>query len=192
MKTIQLPEFVDFLCGLKDPDFKGEKVDRYLTDHRIEEDSVLPFVYFREETYGRNLIFKNESFELLTLCWLPQQRTPIHDHAGQRCWMVMQTGTLTFKNFEPIDNDNSPLIPCGKCETRTEGAAVYIDDGIGIHSIANASVKPAISLHLYAGPIPTCKIYDEAIKRFRTIELRYFTHPDFFAPQKSGGQIANR
>ena len=48
MKTIQLPEFVNFLCALEDPDFKGEKVDRYLTDHRIEEDSVLPFVFFRE------------------------------------------------------------------------------------------------------------------------------------------------
>jgi len=179
MNIIQLPDFVEFLVGLKGPDFRTEKVDSFLTDNRIEEDSLLPFVFFREETYGRNLIFKNEHFELLTLTWLPQQRTPIHDHAGQRCWMLMQMGTLTFKNFQKIDCDESPLVPCGNCETRSAGDAVYIDDGIGLHSIANASVRPAVTLHLYAGPVERCRIYDETKKCFKWVELQYFTNPEF-------------
>lgn len=181
MKTIPLPNFVEFLCSQRPSDFRGDKVDTYLSQFRIEEDSVLPFVYFREETYGRNLIFKNEHFELLTLTWLPNQRTPIHDHAEQRCWMLVQTGVLTFRNYEPIRKESDALTPCGNCETLAAGDAVYIDDGIAIHSISNASKRPAVSLHLYAGPIPKCRIYDEGLKKFIWKELQYFTNPDFLA-----------
>ncbi len=179
MKTVSLPDFLGFLTDQSPKDFQGEGVTKFLKAHELEEDALLPFIYFREETYGRNLVYKNEHFELLVLTWLPQQRTPIHDHAGQRCWMWLQAGTLTFKNFDPIENDNSPLKVCGSCETHTAGESAYIDDGIGIHAISNSIMKPAISLHLYAAPIPRCRIYDECSKVFKWVDLQYFTTPDF-------------
>ena len=57
------------------------------------------------------------------------------------------------------------------------GDLVYIDDGKGIHSIANASKKPAVSLHLYAGPVSRCRIYNEKVGLFEWVELSYFTDP---------------
>lgn len=178
MTEISLPDFVAFLNEQRPQDFQGQSVDRYLSRHRLEEDALIPFIYFREETYGRNLVYKNEHFELLVLTWLPQQRTPIHDHAGQRCWMLLQSGKLTFKNFRTPESEDAPLVVAGACETHEAGEAVYIDDGIGVHAIANATTKPAISLHLYASPIQRCRIYDECTKRFKWVELEYFTSPE--------------
>ncbi len=177
MKHDTLPSFVEFLCSQRPSDFKGDSVDRYLACHSMNQDDFLPFIYFREDTYGRNLVFKNEAFELLVLTWLPKQRTPIHDHAGQRCWMSLLQGELCFRNYRP-EEDGNQMIPLGPCEFHKTGEAVYIDDGIGTHSIANATHKPAISVHLYAGPIPSCRIYDEAAKKFDWIELAYFTSPE--------------
>lgn len=178
MKEITLPDFIAFLNEQRPHDFKGDVVDQYLSERRLEEDALIPFIYFREETYGRNLVFKNEFFELLVLTWLPQQRTPIHDHAGQRCWMLLQSGKLTFKNYRTPEAEEAPLIVAGPCETHEAGEAVYIDDGIGVHAIANATTKPAISVHLYAAPIQRCRIYDETAKRFKWVELDYFTSPE--------------
>lgn len=181
MKSVSLPDFIGFLSELTPKQFQGDAVDRYLKMNQLEEDAFLPFIFFREETYGRNLVYKNDHFELLVLTWLPQQRTPIHDHAGQRCWMMLQSGTLTFKNFETPEHDDSPLVVKGPCEIHTAGEAVYIDDGIGVHTIANATTKPAISVHLYAAPIPKCRVYDECKKRFKWIDLQYFTCPEIHA-----------
>ncbi|NQW44749.1 MAG: cysteine dioxygenase family protein [Deltaproteobacteria bacterium] len=180
MKQTSLNEFLEFLNKQTARSFKTNAVHDYLATHAIDHEEFLPYTFFREETYGRNLVAKNEFFELLVLTWLPEQRTPIHDHADQRCWMLMELGSLTFKNYEAVgpitEGKQFSLTPTGKAETLKAGTnAVYIDDGIGLHSIANASRKPAISVHLYASPIPRCRIYNESLKNFSWVDLEYFT-----------------
>ena len=180
MINTSLKEFLDFLNQQTKRTFKTDIVDKYLKTHKIEHEDFLPYTFFREETYGRNLIAKTDFYELLVLTWLPEQRTAIHDHAGQRCWMLMELGSLTFKNYEPvgpiIEGKKYQLKPMGRAETLKAGVQpVYIDDGLAVHSIANASRKPAISVHLYAGPVPTCMVYNEALKTFERSDLEYFT-----------------
>ena len=185
METASLPDFLDFLNGQTKQDFKTDTVDKYLSQYRIDQEQFLPFIYFREETYGRNLVFKTDLYELLVLTWLPQQRTPIHDHNAQRCWMLVQSGKLTFKNFKPIDPVSPKLEVVGSVELHQAGESVYIDDGIGIHAISNCTTKPAISVHLYAGPIPRCRIYNESARAFELVELEYFTSPEIYRTSDS-------
>lgn len=175
MKTTSLACFLSFLSSQTRASLQGDAVDRFFRWHRVDHEELHPFIYFREDTYGRNLVFRSDHCELLVLTWLPGQRTPIHDHGGQRCWMLMHTGALTFKTYAPLEDDRELPPQLGETTIHQVGEAVYLDDGIGIHSIANASTKPAVSLHLYAGPIPRCRIYDEKARRFAWVELRYFT-----------------
>ncbi|MFM8270480.1 MAG: cysteine dioxygenase [Pseudomonadota bacterium] len=175
MNLISASDFLDFLTALRAKDFKSDKVDLFLKTRSFLEDTFLPFIHFRDDTYGRNLVYRNEFFELAVLTWLPGHRTPIHDHANQRCWMMVESGELVFKNYESPTSDSSKLRALGPAETIKSGNQVYIDDGLGIHSITNASPKPAVSLHLYAGPIDSCKIYNEATKRFERKVLSYLT-----------------
>ena len=175
MKNVRLVDLLEFLGSQTEQDFRGDSVDRYLRDHRLLEGELHPFTFFREDTYGRNLVCKTELFEMMVLTWLPRHRTPIHDHGSSRCWMLMDTGTLTFRNYEYPDLKAPQMVCKGKADTVSAGQDVYIDDGLGVHSICNASEKPAVSLHLYAGPIPRCRIYDEAKKTFDWVDLVYFT-----------------
>ena len=175
MKSAKLTEFLDLLNSLDTNGFKGKVVDRYLTENFIPNEEFIPYIFFREDTYGRNLIARNEYYELLALTWLPNQRTKIHDHFGQRCWMTVQLGALMTKNYELPKSEKGDLIPMGSTETCAKGQGVYIDDSIGIHSITNASKKPAVSIHLYAAPIPRCRTFNESSKCFEWNELQYFT-----------------
>lgn len=176
-KQVPLPEFIDFLNQQTARDFKGDKINKFFSECCLDNEDFLPFIYFREETYGRNLVYKTECYELLVLTWLPQQRTPIHDHAGQRCWVNVTMGELAFKNYEVngLDGSKCELRAMGGVEIGKCGTNSYIDDGIAVHSIANASRVPAVSVHLYAAPVSSCQIYSEKNKRFEKTELEYFT-----------------
>ncbi len=181
MKPIPLEEMLAFLRARGRDEFQSGAVDGFLKNHAITPESLVPFTYFREDTYARNLIARTNNFELLVIAWLPKHRTPVHDHGGQRCWMWVDTGELTFATYDnaPADKPDGPfpLVRQGPCETLGTSTGVYIDDQMGIHSIANASKRPAISVHLYAGPIGKCRIYDETTKCFSWKELEYHTVP---------------
>lgn len=176
MQQILLKDFCAFLDTLSRNDFKNGKADAFLKEAAVKMDDLAPFIYFREETYARNLVAKSDKYELLILSWLSEQRTPIHDHFGQRCWMWVFSGELSFKNYEVPRADDSPLVPMGPVESVEAPSLIYIDDDISVHSIANASKRPALSLHLYAGPVPQCRVYNERTKVFETVKLQYFTY----------------
>lgn len=176
MKSISLAEFVGFFDAQKAPAFRTDTIEKYLTEHSVSIDELASYVFFREDTYGRNMVSGNDNYEMLVLTWLPGQRTPIHDHAGQRCWMRVVTGELTFKNYLPLAGKKT-LVPSGAAETHAASKTVYIDDSLAIHSIANASTKPAVSLHIYAGPVEKCQVYNETAKQFEWIDLAHFAPP---------------
>lgn len=173
---VKLQEFLEFLNSQSAEGFKGDGVTNFLTQRPFEPTAFSPFTFFRNDTYGRNLVSKNENYELIVITWLPRHRTPIHDHASSRCWMWMMRGTLTFRNYEFPRTDGAKGLSClGPVETHSVGDVEYIDDNMAIHSISNASSEPAVSVHLYAAPIPRCRIYNETAKKLDWVDLCYFT-----------------
>lgn len=175
MRNISLKNYLGFLNSQSEDNFRQGRADAFLKENVIAEDDLAPYIFFREECYGRNLIAKSNRYELLVLSWLAGQRAPIHDHYGQRCWMWIFSGELAFRNYATPEADDDRLVPMGEVEIRTAPSQVYIDDSIAVHSIANGSKRPALSLHLYAGPVPKCRIYNERTKHFETVSLAYFT-----------------
>ena len=181
---ISLTRLTDFLDKLAPADFNSTRVEGFLNQHHLEFDELLPFIYFREDTYGRNIVKRNTHYELLILSWLPNQSTPIHDHNGQRCWIWMHSGKLTFRSFRQLDGKEQSVQPCGPSQVHSPGELTYLDDSMGFHEIANLSGKPAVSLHLYAEPISHCRIYDQQKKKFELVELRAFNPREEEVPEE--------
>jgi cysteine dioxygenase len=182
MKQVTLLDFIDFLEEQGPDDFKGTKVDRYLAKHQVDEEDFTPFIYFREESYGRNLVSRNACYELLVLTWLPEQRIPAHDYAGQRSWAHVQTGQLAVQVYQPLSKTNSSLVEARPAEIYGAGKPLYIDDGMGMLSISNSFKKPAVSVHLFAGPVTQCQMYDEETGSFQVVDLDYFTDANLLNP----------
>lgn len=180
-QLISLPLLTGFLDKLAPKDFVPEKLESFFQQNQLEFDELLPYIYFREDCYGRNLVCRKEKYELLVLSWLPEQRTPIHDHNGQRCWMWIHSGKLTFRNYRQT-KDKEVLQAGGPDQVFRAGDLTYIDDQIGLHEIVNTSGKPAVSLHLYSEPISQCRVFDEKNKTFEWCDLEAFNHQETEVP----------
>lgn len=128
--------------------------------------------------YTRNLIKKNDKYELIFLCWLPEQISPIHDHGSQNCWMKILQGECEEKLYK-IDDENKKL-KLIKISKTNSGQQSYINDNIALHSSQNIGNNKMIGVHLYLNPINTCYVYDLNNGDKKLIQTKY--NSTFAAP----------
>lgn len=130
---------------------------RLLQSLNISREELYSYAHFCEDKYVRHCFVHNEEYELLLLCWDDGQETPVHAHGGQDCWVRVMDGVIEEKRFRFLDHSED-LEEISR-ENNGPGALSYMNDRIGLHTLG-APFGRAISLHLYAKPIGSCKIYD--------------------------------
>lgn len=128
-------------------------LETYLAKH----DDWRNYAFFSENSYTRNLLHSDATFELMILCWDAGQESPIHNHAGSDCWMGVLDGKIEELHYE---------FPTGTCtleptrsKTYEQGSVAFIRDEIALHLVRPVGGVPAASLHLYSTPIPSCQVY---------------------------------
>lgn len=151
--------------------------------------SLEPYHFFSTRHYTRNLIFKNDLFELLALCWEPGQQSSVHNHRGQQCWMMMGQGRLENLNFRVHDRDEVArtcrLEPTSVIEI-TRDQAMSVDPDEPVHLIRNVEAwgERALSVHLYSRPFDTCEVYCPERGIYMDVQLSYWsTHGAPCAPR---------
>ena len=125
-----------------------------------------------DDCYTRNCVADTENFELILLCWEPEQMTPIHDHGGEECWVTVIQGAFKETIYRLDDHDEPEELKSSIYETNEVS---YMIDFMGFHSLKNVSGTRSMSLHLYAKPIRNCNMYDEESEELVNKELDYTT-----------------
>ena len=92
--TICSPQLKSFLKTL---DSYTERIPLSVLRSGLEALSITvkdlqDFVRFRKERYQRNLIHQGPAYQALLLCWRNGQRSPIHDHRGSSCGVLILEG----------------------------------------------------------------------------------------------------
>ena len=175
---ISIEKLVDGLCEIPDAEFTCDNVYRFLADHPIDVDTIAPFFFWSEKFYTRNLIFKNERFEMMTLCWSKGQCSKIHNHADQMCWMTVPVGKLRGQNFRAVELDETKGF-CKLEETDvfdlSDCLAAKVELEEPIHQILNLPEfdEPAVSLHIYSKPFDKCLAYCRESDRITEVPLFY-------------------
>lgn len=173
---MDIREFAQGLSKIPEAEFSHGNVLDFLCKHPVDIESMEPHLYFCAEHYTRNLIHKTPLFELIAICWDIGQRSPIHNHRDQMCWMAMAHGKLQVHNFALVKKDSSKNF----CELRSSSQVVLdvghpaeVDPADPIHQVINPSSfqTRAVSLHVYSLPFDTCEIYDLKEKRYEDIKL---------------------
>jgi len=102
------------------------------------------YISFDKQDYKKNLVYRDNNFEMFVVCWLPNQETKIHNHPVGGCLLKILAGNmieeLYDKNFVLQEKNNLVM-----SDVR------YIDDSISIHKIKNKE-ENTISLHIYSPP----------------------------------------
>ncbi len=128
------------------------------------------------EKYTRNCLYKDSNFELILLCWEKGQQTPIHDHNGEDCWVVLLEGGMEELFFSK--GKDGTLEVCGS-RFVLPNQVTFMNDGLGFHQLKNNSESRSLSLHLYAKPIENCQSFDEVSKQFVTRSLNFDSNSHF-------------
>lgn len=176
---ISLDEFVGSALRISEGDFATEPMTRLLTESRLDDAEVLRHLHFDTERYTRHLIHRTDNVEILALAWPTGSATPIHDHAGQRCWMVAHSGVFVVDDYRQVAGDKAPGYAVVEPVKTTEGVTIGMPDfrGPGSRDIHRVRLAPdcerAVSIHIYAKPYASCLIFDEAAKQAQEIEMNY-------------------
>ena len=178
MKTVKVENLIEGLCAIPDAEFTCDNVYRFLAKNPVDVDSIVKYFHWSEKFYTRNLIFKNERFEMMAICWDKGQVSRIHNHADQMCWMTVPVGKLRGQNFRAVEidegkgfckleeTDNFDLSDCLTAKVELEEP---------IHQILNLPEfdRRAVSLHIYSKPFDTCLSYCRDTDTFKEVPLFY-------------------
>jgi cysteine dioxygenase len=177
VQIMPIDAWVEGLCALPPAGFTAA-VNRYLRTHRVDPASLGPYTFWRERFYTRNLVYKCDRVEIMTLCWDTNQASPIHNHRDQQCWVVMGQGELHTQNYEVLERNES----AGSCRlTASTEDMIRVDSPVGvepngaIHQIANRSGSPVISIHIYSRPFDSCEVYDLEAGTYKDLKLSFWS-----------------
>ena len=176
-KSIAVGDLIEALRGFEREPITRDRILHYLRETAVDRASLDPFVHFRPDAYTRNLIYRDDLFELMAVCWSPGQRTVIHTHNGQLGWMTVERGALAVVNYKwmgcnAADNQNVVGLDClaGATELdllRREVQECYPDGPVNtvdkvqtIHQVVVQGKERVVSLHVYSRPIESCVAFD--------------------------------
>ena len=176
IQQIEVREFVEGLISL--PQFTPAEVYEYLKSHPVEPESLKSFLFFSQATYTRNLIFKNDLFELLALCWESGQVSRIHNHRDQQCWMTVPLGTLQVQEFRVLGRDpdrKTCRLEASRSYPMTPERPAEVDMNEPVHQVLNLAEfgGRAVSLHIYSRPFNSCEVYFPEKGNYSDVPLYY-------------------
>lgn len=134
-----------------------DELVRLLKRLKITRADVEQAVKFGDDKYRRNVLKLGSGYAALVLCWKSGQASPIHDHRGSACGVLVLDGTLTETRYRPGDDG---LLSPSAVGTMNVGDVCGSYD-TDIHVIGNT--EPAghelVTLHVYTPPLKDYHVY---------------------------------
>lgn len=116
-------------------------------------------VHFDEVGYRRNLVVRGQRFEVLILCWQPGQQSPIHDHHGSACGVLVLEGEATEVRYER--HADGRLFEADRRRLAEGAVTASLDDDL--HRLANWA-RPhqnLVTLHVYSPPLRAMSTFSD-------------------------------
>jgi|TARA_B100001996_G_scaffold21762_1_gene17349 cysteine dioxygenase len=135
-----------------------DELEKKLNSIEVNIPALRDCIGYAKTGYQRNVIKKNEFYELVAICWTPDQSTPIHDHVGSDCAFKIIDGISTETTYNL--NDMGLAYPIGNREYHAGEICAAAEPDI--HRISNNSNNELINLHVYTPPLHAYNVYKPA------------------------------
>ena len=165
MSPDSTPLFTPEQLGLQLPDCGPDGLDpkdhaavmERIGSFQVDWSALGPHVMFSTDGYVRRRLMVTEDWGVLLLCWLPGQRTPIHDHGASCGFALGLMGQLTESLYR-WNGEGRPMDSLVDRPMGSDGIAIERSDTI--HMVSNRGVVPALSLHMYSPPLAVFDTFD--------------------------------
>ena len=181
IEQLVVADWVKNLAAIPDRNFTLENVQDFILHHAVRPESLEKYLFFSKGSYTRNLIFKNEMFECMAICWEVGQFSRIHNHRDQNCWMSAPIGRLKVQNFR-VQDRHSDGEHCGTCNLvatdiyeMDAAHPAYVNPLEPVHQVLNLPEynQRAVSIHVYSKPFDTCEVYQRERGTYGDVPLHY-------------------
>jgi cysteine dioxygenase len=175
---VTIERLVEGLRAIPDEGFTCDGIYQYLGENPVDVDSISSYLFWSQNFYTRNLIYRDERFEVMAICWEKGQISRVHDHSEQKCWMTVPVGRLRGQNFAVEEIDISKSF-CRLRETSSfelsDSLAATVELEKPIHQILNLPEfdERAVSIHIYSTPYDRCRSFCLETDTFKEVELSY-------------------
>ncbi len=178
VELLDIADWVKGLAAISERDFTLENVQDYVVRHAVRPATLDKYCYFSKGNYTRNLIFKNDVFECMTICWEIGQHSRIHNHRDQNCWMSAPIGRLRVQNYRVEHRDTAQgtckIIPTDVYDLDAAHPAC-VNPMEPVHEVLNLAEfqKRAVSIHVYSKPFESCEVYSRDRGTYADVPLFY-------------------
>jgi cysteine dioxygenase len=177
-EELGIDAWVKGLAAIPEREFTLENVQDYIIAHHIRPETLEKYLFFSKGNYTRNLIFRNDLFECMAICWEVGQASRIHNHRDQNCWMSAPIGRLKVQNFRVNQKDAAHgtcnIVPTEIYDMDAEHPA-YVNPLEPVHQVLNLPEfkQRAVSIHVYSKPFDTCEVYLREKGTYSDVPLHY-------------------
>ena len=128
------------LCVNKE-DFCSEKIKNFINEYVYQNEFD---IFLKNSNENKKIkIFENDLFDVYIIVWNIYERSKIHNHAENGCWLKVLKGKLEENLY---DSDLNYIIR----KTINQGNSSFIKNSIGYHNIVNIENEKALTLHIYS------------------------------------------
>lgn len=138
---------------------EGPHVLDVMKSTKISRTEFQRYYSWSDDKYARNVLARNDEFEVLLICWENGQSSPIHDFDAQEAWIHPVEGMLREECFKINPNDDR-LEKVSSVLLGTDEFS-YMKQ-VGIHRYSNANNARSVSLNVYRKPVNKWQVYDES------------------------------
>ena len=162
MKKLALPISVSKLVEMigDQKNLRSSEIVKMISACKIKEADLVDwadFEHHKVEGYGREMMFKNDHFEIMVMSWAPRDYTAVHNH-GYTKWGAVQTfGKLEHSTFELANNFLSSQFK----QKLVSGDIISVNQSL-IHQMGNPNDENVLSLHVYGTPLKVDGITDNS------------------------------
>jgi predicted metal-dependent enzyme (double-stranded beta helix superfamily) len=178
VELLDIANWVKGLAAVPEREFTLENVQDYIVRHAVRPETLDKYCYFSKGNYTRNLIFKNEVFECMTICWEIGQHSRIHNHRDQNCWMSAPIGRLRVQNYRVEHRDTAQgtckIMPTDLYDLDATHPAC-VNPMEPVHEVLNLGEfqQRAVSIHVYSKPFDSCEVYSRDRGTYADVPLFY-------------------
>ena len=112
------------------------------------------FINLKNNIYNKELVYRDNKFELFIISWNKNQYSGIHNHSGKGCLFKILEGEIVESRYNIKNLEKESMIKYDKYSDIS-----YIDNRLYYHKMENIFNIPCISLHIYSPPDFKATIY---------------------------------
>lgn len=177
METLRWDEFIREITALPTPALTEDALYGLVARLAIDSALLAPHIHFKATGYSRNVLYRDERFEAICLCWEPGQTSSVHNHGGSYGVIYVYEGALQVDTFRRVDDGSQPgeADLAAMVTLHAPAGALMLDRVGSIHKLSNPhheTRRRTVSLHFYAGPLDTMEVFDPATRHVRSVPLQ--------------------